>query len=52
MRKAWGYHQRKENDAPLPLLMRAYGHATEAQTLAYLDIQERELCDLFLGMEL
>jgi len=26
MRKTWGCRQRKANDAPLPLLMRAYGH--------------------------
>ncbi|MEW8063284.1 MAG: tyrosine-type recombinase/integrase [Candidatus Thiodiazotropha endolucinida] len=52
MRKTWGYHQRKDNDAPLPLLMHAYGHATEAQTLNYLHIQERDLRDLFLGLDL
>ncbi len=52
MRKTWGYHQRKDNDAPLPLLMRAYGHATEAQTLNYLHIQERDLTDLFMGLDL
>lgn len=52
MRKTWGYHQRKNNDAPLPLLMSAYGHSTEAQTLSYLFIQDRELRDLFLGMDL
>lgn len=52
MRKTWGYQQRKLNGAPLPLLMSAFGHSTEAQTLSYLYIQERELRDLFLGMEL
>ena len=52
MRKTWGYHQRKNNDAPLPLLMSAYGHSTEAQTLSYLFIQDRELRDLFLRMDL
>lgn len=52
MRKTWGYHQRKNNDAPMPLLMTAYGHSTEAQTLHYLFIQNRELRDLFLGMDL
>jgi hypothetical protein len=48
--KTWGYHHRKANDAPL--LMSAYGHATEAQTLRYLFTQNRELRDLFLGMDL
>jgi len=52
MRKIWGYHQRKTSDAPLPLLMRAYGHATAAQPLRYLFIQSRELEDLFLGVDL
>ncbi|MEW8026292.1 MAG: tyrosine-type recombinase/integrase [Candidatus Thiodiazotropha sp.] len=52
LRKTWGYHQRKINDAPVPLLMRAFGHRSEAQTLAYLHIQNRELRDLFLALEL
>jgi hypothetical protein len=47
-----GYHQRKRNGASLPLLMIAYGHSSEAQTLRYLFIQERELRDPFLGMDL
>ena len=52
MRKTWGYQQRKMNDAPVPVLMRAFGHNSEAQTLAYLHIQGRELRDLYLGMNL
>ena len=52
MRKTWGYHQRITNNASLPLLMKAYGHRSEAQTLDYLCIQEHELHDLFLGMDL
>ena len=52
LRKTWGYHQRKCNDIPVPVLMRAYGHTSEAQTLTYLFIQERELRDLFLGLDL
>lgn len=52
LRKTWGYHQRKVNDASLPLLMTAFGHKTEAQTLEYLFIQDRELQDLYLGMDL
>lgn len=51
LRKTWGYHQRVQNGQPLPLLMAAYGHATQAQTLAYLCIQEEEIADLF-AMEL
>lgn len=52
LRKTWGYQQRKTNDAPVPLLMRAFGHRSEAQTLEYLHIQHRELRDLFLALEL
>lgn len=52
LRKSWGYFQRTTNDAPLPLLMRAFSHTTEAQTLVYLGIQEEEIRDLYLEMEL
>lgn len=52
LRKTWGFQQRKCNDAPMPLLMSAYGHRSEMQTLTYLHIQECELKDLFLRMEL
>ncbi len=52
LRKTWGYHQRKINDAPVPLLMRAFGHRSEAQTMAYLHIQNRELRDLFMALDL
>lgn len=51
MRKTWGYHQRIQKNQPIPLLMAAYGHATQAQTLAYLCIQEAEIQDLY-GLEL
>lgn len=52
LRKTWGYHQRKSNSAPIPLLMTAYGHSTQAQTLEYLGIQDTEVSDLYTGMEL
>ena len=52
LRKTWGYHQRVRNNAAIPLLMTAYGHATQAQTLAYLDIQDSEISDLYIGLEL
>lgn len=52
LRKTWGYHQRKWKNTPIPLLMVAFGHATESQTLAYLHIQERELSSLYTDMEL
>lgn len=47
MRKTWGYHQRIQNDQPIPLLMAAFGHATQAQTLEYLCIQDDEISDLY-----
>ena len=51
MRKTWGYHQRIQKNQPIPLLMSAFGHTTQAQTLEYLCIQEAEIQDLY-GLEL
>ncbi len=51
MRKTWGYQQRVQNNQPVPLLMAAFGHTTQAQTLDYLCIQDAEISDLY-GMEL
>ncbi|MGD1881200.1 MAG: tyrosine-type recombinase/integrase [Paracoccaceae bacterium] len=47
MRKTWGYHQRIQKNRPIPLLMVAYGHTTQAQTLDYLCIQDEEIRDLY-----
>lgn len=47
LRKTWGYHQRTINKTPVPLLMVAYGHASEAETLNYLGIQADEIRELF-----
>lgn len=52
LRKTWGYHQRIHNNANVALLMRAFGHATEAQTLEYLCILPDEIRALYLGLEL
>ncbi len=54
LRKTWGYHQRTMNreNADVSLLMRAYGHASETQTLAYLGIQPKEIKSLYLDIEL
>jgi integrase len=52
LRKTWGYHQRVNNDASVALLMRAYGHKTEAQTLDYLGILAEEIYALYLEMEI
>jgi len=51
MRKTWGYQQRqdrqKKGENILPVLTRAYGHKSEAQTLDYLCIQPEEIEDLY-----
>ncbi len=52
LRKTWGYHQRIERGTSVALLMRAFGHASEAQTLEYLCIQPDELAHLYLELEL
>jgi len=47
LRKTWGYHQRKQKNAPMPLLMEAFGHSTQKQTLDYLGIQAQEIQELY-----
>ena len=51
LRKTWGYHQRVQKNAPVPLLMEAFGHSTQKQTLDYLGIQSHEIQELY-AMEL
>ncbi len=51
LRKTWGYHQRTKNDASVALLMQAFGHASEAQTLDYLGILADEIYALYLEFE-
>lgn len=51
VRKTWGYHQRIQMNQPIPLLMAAFGHSIQAQTLDYLCIQETEIQELY-GLEL
>ena len=50
LRKTWGYWQYKAGSS-VPLLMEAFGHATQQQTLAYLCIQAQEVRALY-DMEL
>ena len=57
LRKTWGYHQLRQNKVTkphmvLPLLMEAYGHTSQQQTLDYLCIQSNEVADLFMQVEL
>ena len=52
LRKTWGYMQRTKKDTPIPLLMQAFGHATQQQTLSYLCIQAEEIESIYTGLEL
>ena len=52
LRKTWGYHQRMHNNAQLPVLMDAFGHTTQRQTLQYLGIEEKEITELYEQLEL
>lgn len=47
LRKTWGYWQRLERGTSIPLLMEAFGHATQQQTLQYLGIQAEEIAEIF-----
>jgi hypothetical protein len=44
--------QRKKFDTSVALLMQAFGHATQQQTLEYLCIQEAEIDSIYTKMEL
>ena len=46
LRKTWGYWQRMR-EAAIPLLMEAFGHATQQQTLSYLCIQAQEVEEMY-----
>jgi integrase len=46
MRKTWGVWQYKRGK-PIPLLMAAFGHATQKQTLDYLCIQAEDVAELY-----
>jgi integrase len=46
LRKTWGYWQRMRG-AAIPLLMEAFGHATQQQTLSYLCIQAQEVEEMY-----
>lgn len=47
LRKTFGYHQRKTFGMPLVLITRAFGHASEIETMDYLCIQPEEIEDLY-----
>lgn len=47
LRKTWGYWQRKERGTAIPLLMEAFRHATQRQTLEYLCIEADEIAEIY-----
>lgn len=48
LRKTWGYHQRVTFKTDIPILMKAFGHSTQRQTLEYLGITEEEVHTAFM----
>ncbi|WP_133471319.1 tyrosine-type recombinase/integrase [Paraglaciecola marina] len=52
LRKTWGYQQRMHGNASIPVLMVAFGHTSEHQTLEYLCIQADEVQALYFTLEL
>ena len=52
LRKTWGYMQRTKQDTPVTLLMQAFGHASQQQTLSYLCIQDEEIESIYTSLEL
>lgn len=57
LRKTWGFHQLRQNTETkpqmvLPILMQAYGHTSQEQTLEYLCVQSDEVANLFMQVEL
>lgn len=48
-RKTWGYHQRVTYRTDLPVLMDAFGHSTQRQTLSYLGITKEEVRQCFMN---
>ena len=47
LRKTWAYHQRVTFGEPVPLISRALGHSSEAETLAYIGILPQEVDRLY-----
>ncbi len=47
LRKTWGYQMRTAFKVELPLLMDAFGHASQRQTLTYLCIEQAEVQNLY-----
>lgn len=52
LRKTWGYHQRVTQGQSLTLISKAFGHASEKDTLRYLGLLPDEVGALYLDLEL
>jgi integrase len=53
LRKTWGYWQYQSGNArTMPLLMEAFGHSSQKQTLDYLCIQAKDIEEIYTGLEL
>ena len=53
LRKTWGYWQYMSGNArTMPLLMEAFGHSSQKQTLDYLCIQAKDIEEIYTGLEL
>lgn len=49
LRKTWAFHQYKTWSVPIPVLMKALNHSSQAQTLAYIGITEADVKNTFLN---
>jgi integrase len=47
LRKTWAFFQYRYFNTQLPMLMKALNHSSQAITLRYLGIQEKELADIY-----
>mgnify|MGYP004005708395 CR=1 FL=1 len=47
LRKTWGYHQRATFKTPLPILMEAFRHSPQRQTLDYLCVNSEEIKSIY-----
>ena len=46
LRKTWCFHHYTRNNVPLPTLMKALNHSSQAITLRYIGIEEKDIEDL------
>jgi integrase len=49
LRKTWAFFQYRFFNVQLPMLMKALNHSSQAITLRYIGIQEKELNDVYLN---